>query len=105
MSRYRNTIQTTKKHNELTSQIEAYLIKEGFKKQEGSEIWKKGIGIMVGPQFVSFAVTDAGLEIEAWIKWALLPGVYVGEFDIHGFVGAIPKKLLRDRITTLEAFA
>ncbi len=105
MARYRNIVQSGKAPEALRSEIEAYLVREGFKLQEGSDVWKKGIGIMVGPQFVRFAVTSAGLELEAWIKWALLPGVYVGEFDIHGFVGAIPKKLLRDRIKAIEAMA
>lgn len=36
--------------------------------------------------------------LEAWIKFAILPGVYVGEMGTKGFVGALPKQLLKERV-------
>ena len=41
---------------------------------------------------------DGSYVLEAWIKFAILPGVYVGEMGTKGFVGALPKQLLKERV-------
>ena len=63
---------------------------------------KKGLGLMLGPQFVKMATAGDKLHLEAWTKFAVLPGWYVGEMGIKGFIAAVPKKKLRKRIQAIE---
>jgi len=42
------------------------------------------------------------VKLEAWIKFALLPGIYLGEIGIKGVMGAIPKRKLRHRVEEIE---
>ncbi len=57
---------------------------------------------MLGPQFVKLTLQGTRIELEAWIRFVLLPGVYVGEMGIDGLFGLIPKKLLKKRIQQIE---
>lgn len=60
---------------------------------------KKGVGLLTAPQFLKLSVNnDGSYVLEAWIKFAILPGVYVGEMGTKGFVGALPKQLLKERV-------
>ena len=80
-----------------------YLAQEGFTSvmYRGESVWKKGMGVMAGPQYVKVACQNGQVTLEAWVRFAILPGVYVGELGITGGLAAIPKKLLRDRVRTL----
>jgi hypothetical protein len=50
-------------------------------------------------------VRSGKLYLEAWLKFPILPGVYVGEFGIDGLFGVIPKRQLKVRVEAIEAFA
>lgn len=82
-----------------------FLTKEGFAQQEykGEVVWKKGHGLMTAPQFIKVTSEQGKLHLEAWIKFAWLPGVYSGEMDLSGFFGAVPKKMLKSRVDGLLA--
>lgn len=106
MARYKNTIETDRDPDELEEDIEAYLKDEGFKRIDRDEnIWKKGMGLVLGPQFIRFYAKPGRLKLEAWIKFALLPGVYIGEMGIDGFFAYIPKKKLKARVIEIERLA
>ena len=106
MARYINTIPTRKSPEELTRSIERYLREEGFKLFDPDQnIWKKGMGWMLGPQFIRFEVDPRELYLEAWIKFALLPGVYMGEMGIVGAFAFIPKRKLKARVIEIERMA
>lgn len=106
MSRYKNSIETDRDPDELFDDIEDYLKKNGFKLIDGDEnIWKKGMGLLLGPQFIRFRTAKGKLKLEAWIKFALLPFVYVGEMGIDGFFGVIPKKKLKAHVIKIERLA
>jgi hypothetical protein len=60
------------------------------------------MGLMLGPQFVRYESHPGQLVLEAWIKFALLPGVYFGEMGIDGMFAFIPKKLLKSRVIEIE---
>ena len=73
---------------------------EGFSGhiENGEQCMKKGSGIATGPQFVKISAMNGMYTLEAWIKFAVLPGVYAGEMDLKGATGAIPKKKLKGRV-------
>lgn len=101
MARYKNVIPLTIDIDQLRQDIEKYLISEGFNKIDSS-VWKKGIGMMTAPQFISFYFSGNSIVIEAWLKYAILPGLYFGEMGIDGFFGALPKQLLKGRVLNIE---
>lgn len=104
MSRYVNDIKTSKSPEEVCMIAEDYLSGEGFKKvdYQGEEVWKKGTGLALGPQFLKLIPGEGKVHVEAWIKFAILPGVFLGEMDTEGFVGAAPKRKLRKRVMAIE---
>ena len=83
--------------------IGGYLTQQGFRVvDQNQNIWQKGMGLMLGPQFVRFEAHPGQLRLEAWIKFALLPGVYIGEMGIDGFFAFIPKRNLKARVVEIE---
>ena len=83
---------------------EDYFQKEGFKlvPYKGEMLWKKGRGVLTAPQYIKLAYGQGIVHVEAFIRWTILPGVYVGEMALdNGFVGAIPKSMLMDKVNTL----
>lgn len=79
--------------------------KEGFvlTDYKGERVWKKGVGLMTAPQFVKTTCRQGGVQIEAWLKFAILPGVYCGEMGLNGFWGFAVKQMLRGRVEALIA--
>ena len=78
-----------------------FMYRENFEfvQKNGEQYWKKGVGLLTAPQFLKLSVNnDGSYVLEAWIKFAILPGVYVGEMGTKGFVGALPKQLLKERV-------
>ena len=104
MSRYVNDIKTRKSKGEVNRFIGEYLRNEGFKMvdYEGEQIWKKGTGLALGPQFMKVISSPGKVHIEAWIKFAILPGVFLGEMDTEGVFGAAPKRKLKKRVMAVE---
>lgn len=72
------------------------------RRDKGEDVWEKGVGLLLGPQFIKVAPEDGHLHLEAWVKGVLLPGLYVGEMGTEGLMGAFPKRQLKQRVTELE---
>lgn len=104
MSRYTNTIGTSLSAEEVAGVTSQYLRGEGFELSviDGQQVWKKGMGLLTAPQMILVGIVPGSVRVEAWIKFALLPGVYVGEMGLDGFFGAIPKQALKGRVKELE---
>jgi hypothetical protein len=104
MSRFAKDYKSKKSTAELQKTVDNFMAKEGFSpySYKGETVWKKGAGLMVAPQFMKFTVADGSVHLEAWVKYALLPGVYVGEMGINGVMLVIPKNLLRTKIIAFE---
>jgi hypothetical protein len=104
MSRYIKELPTNKSPEQIQVIANQFFDQEGFKQvtYKGEQAWKKGMGILTGPQYISVKVSPEIVKVEAWIKFALLPGVYLGELGLDGFVGAIPKSLLKGKVSRLE---
>jgi hypothetical protein len=105
MARYINTIETTKDMNTARFVAEDFFSKEGFVKinYKGEEVWKKGIGLLTTPQFFKVTYAEGKVYLQAWLKYAILPGVYLGEMGITGAFAFAIKKVLASRVKTLEA--
>ncbi|RPJ05407.1 MAG: hypothetical protein EHM28_12175 [Spirochaetaceae bacterium] len=104
MGRYINDIDSKKSEADLNKLIQDFMSKEGFKqfKYGQEQVWKKGMGILTGPQFMKTDAKAGKVHLEAWIKMALLPGVYVGEMGITGFFAFAIKAVLKKRVENLQ---
>ena len=104
MGRYRNEFILRGPSDQAIGQINSYLHGEGYEYTnfKGEMVYKKGHGIMSGPTFVKIETFGERVIVEAWIKFAALPGVYCGELGLDGFVGVIPKSMLQTRVQTVE---
>lgn len=100
MSRYTLSFVSPYTPQQVNGRFASYLINEGFelKTDKGENIWKKGVGLLTAPQYVKLTYHNNVYIIEAWLKFALLPGVYIGEMGLDGFVGCIPKSMLKSRV-------
>lgn len=103
MARFMTDFQANRPDDQVRQVVMDYLGKEGFHYTtvKGEPVWKKGMGLMAAPQFVKAECQDGRVHIEAWLKYALLPGVYVGELGLKGFFGIAIKKALKSRVDTL----
>ena len=106
MARYVNQIPAPVDPNAFTQPIADYMTKEGFQlvDYKGTKLWKKGVGVLTAPQYLSISYGPDFVRIEAFIRYALLPGVYVGEMGISGGFGAIPKSMLKSRVQQIEQY-
>lgn len=84
---------------------EDFLKKEGFvlTSLKGEVVWKKGVGVLSGPQFVKLQYSGGMVHLEAWIKYAILPGVYCGEMGLDGAMGFAVKAALKNKVNALVA--
>ena len=103
MSRFVQPFITAFNPQQVMNFINSYMQREGFEyvTKDGESYWKKGVGLLTAPQFIKITPTNNGYVLEAWLKWALFPGVYVGEMGLSGFVGAVPKAILKDRVDAI----
>lgn len=69
---------------------------------KGENVFKKGSGWVSAPTFFKISYFGTTVRIEAWLKTALLPGVYCGEHGIDGFYGWAVKDVLKGRVGQLE---
>jgi hypothetical protein len=106
MSRYVNQIKTPFNPVTLYQPLSEYLLREGFSQinYKGVRAWKKGMGILTAPQYVILSNGPDYIQLEAFLRFAILPGVYAGEMGITGFGGAIPKRLLKKRVEAIEQY-
>lgn len=106
MSRYLNEIPVNVDPNVFTQGITQYMQMEGFAltTYNGQQVWKKGMGLLTAPQYMMILYSAGTVRIEAFIKFAILPGVYLGEMGTAGAFGLIPKKMLAERVKTVENY-
>ncbi len=103
MSRYIQSFTSALPEQQVNNCVATYLTSEGFelKAENGEYIWKKGVGMLTAPQYIKLSYQNGVYVIEAWLKFAILPGVYVSEMGLTGFVGCIPKSMLKSRVDSL----
>ena len=105
MARYVNILPLQAPPEALFNAIHAYLTSEGYeyRQYKNENVFKKGMGLMAGPSFIKVSFSQNTVMVEAWMKFALLPGVYMGEMDLTGFTGAAVKGPLKKRVAQVEA--
>lgn len=105
MARYVNDFQMSAPPEPLFNAIHSYLISEGYTylQYDNENVFKKGKGLMCGPTFIKVSFAVNAVRVEAWMKYALFPGVYVGEIGLKGFVGAAAKGPLKNRVAQIES--
>lgn len=104
MARYIKDFYTTANSQTIHFSINQYLQNEGYEytQYEGEYVFKKGNGILTNPTFFKFSYMGNAVRMETWMKYALLPGVYVGELGVDGFIGCAVKGPWKKRIQQLE---
>jgi len=103
VSRFRKEVVLNKPEDFVNFIIKDFMEKEGFKYTvyNGENVWQLGHGWVASPQFIKTTYVNGVLTLEAWIKFAWLPGVYSGEMDLEGFFGALVKSALKEKINSL----
>jgi hypothetical protein len=104
MARQVVDVPTSKSQAEVEQVVTSFMTSEGFTRARYGryEVWKKGHGFSM-PQFLTADAVDGKVHIEAWLKYPILPGVYVGgELDTGSGIGFVMRKKLRDRVERLE---
>ena len=84
--------------------ISQFMSSKGFEytEYEGESVFKKGNGWIAAPTFVKVSFFGERARVEAWMKYALLPGVFVGELGMTGFVGCAAKGTMKNAATTID---
>ena len=103
MARYTVDFVSNRPDDQIRQIVTDYLTKEGFSytTYKGEEVWKKGVGLLTAPQFMKVNFANGQVHLEAWLKTAILPGVYVGEMGLKGIYAIAVKKPLKNRADTL----
>ena len=103
MSRYAISFLSPYSPQQVNNCFLSYMNSEGFKitTKKGESFWKKGVGLLTAPQCIKLTQQNNVYTLEAWLPFAVLPGVYVGEMGIDGFVGCLPKSFLEARVKQL----
>ncbi|MBO4288567.1 MAG: hypothetical protein J5865_00510 [Lachnospiraceae bacterium] len=105
MPRYISEFQTNVPAQYTFDAFNQYLSSEGYEYTnfKNEPVFKKGKGLATGPTFVKLTISDDLIvRIEAWCKYAILPGIYAGEMGLDGAAGVAIKKPLKQRIIYLE---
>ena len=94
MSRFIADYQSGKPDDFIKFVSEDFFAKEGFRQvnYKGETVWKKGVGFLTAPSFISFRYSQGNIHLEAWIK-------SFGEHGLDGFYGAVTKKALKTALT------
>lgn len=105
MSRYHNEFISSKSDSQLKLIADDYFSKEGFKlvNYKGQMVFKKGVGFLTAPQYIKLSFQNSNVILEAFLKYPIFIGVYVGEMGLKGFFAVVPKGLLKSKVETLES--
>ncbi len=103
MARHVVDFQVNRPDEEIRQIVTDYMSRAGFNytTYKNEQLWKKGVGMMAAPQFMKVNFQNGQVHIEAWLKYVILPGVYVGEMGVKGFWGWAIKKVLKERVEML----
>lgn len=103
MSRFRTQIQLNKPADFVDYIMQDFLGKElfNFRELKGEGVWQLGQGFLSCPQVIKYTYQNGLLTLEAWLRFALLPGVYIGEMGLTGFYGAALKSVLKNKVNNL----
>ncbi|MCL2881619.1 MAG: hypothetical protein FWF45_01810 [Coriobacteriia bacterium] len=103
MARFSYDFQTPYTPEQVNAFLNDFAQKEGFEftSRDGEQVLKKGSGWVTAPQFVKVLFSPGTVHIEAWIKFALLPGVYIGEQGLKGVFGFALKDVLKTRVRNI----
>jgi len=106
MARYQNAMQTPGPAEYYAPAINQYMVNEGFNliDYKGYKVWKKGVGVVTFPQYLSIQYRYNVIYIEAFIRVAVLPGVYGNEMGIDGALFFVPKNLLKGRVDAVQNY-
>ncbi|MDR0862395.1 MAG: hypothetical protein LBN30_06450 [Oscillospiraceae bacterium] len=106
MSRYINEIAVPTLPAQLEQELADYMAKEGFKliSYKGQSLWRKGYGLAMGPQYIGIYYSPDVIRLEAFVKFALAPGVYFGEMGLSGTLAAVLKQHLKPRVLVIERY-
>jgi hypothetical protein len=105
MSRYVNDLPTSLPRDEVVRIIGDYLTSQGFAYDRIGEeqVWTRGVGPAIVPQFVKAEPGDGVVHIEVWISDVpATPGAFTGEHDLRGLGSWAVKSTLRYRVRELE---
>lgn len=106
MGRYVRNYRIEEPGEVMFEKIKAYLFSEGYKYEffQNEAVFKKGNGIITAPTFFKVTYEADILRVEAWIKYALFPGVYGADMDLEGFYGFALKDVVKKRAMHIEQF-
>ena len=92
------------RYNEIQAMIQSALISDGFKLTDykGEQCYKKGSGMATAMQFIKVAINQNGFFLEAWLRSGVGNAYVGGEMGLEGVVGAIPKKMLSERVKKIH---
>lgn len=84
--------------------VHQFLTREGFEYTvyEQEQVFQKGNGWVLAPTFLKVTFAPDRVRLEAWIKMALMPGVFAGEYPIEGFYGCAAKGTMKNAVKTLD---
>ena len=104
MGRYTNIFSFNGDPRPLMDTIGKFLISEGYtyKVKNNEGFFQKGNGILTGPTFIKIQPSQGQMMVQAWMKYALLPGVYFGEIDLASPIGYAVKGPLKNRVSYIE---
>lgn len=104
MARHIKDYQFTGAPDILFNSLNQYLHSEGYEYEEldGESVFKKGQGWLTSPTLFKFSFSGNVVRMETWMKYALIPGVFVGEIGLTGMVGAAVKGPWKKRIDQIE---
>lgn len=70
---------------------------------QNENVFQKGTGLLTGLTFVKVSFYGQFVQVEAWMKFALFPGVFVGELGMTGFVGFAVKGTMKNAVHQIES--
>lgn len=103
-NRYRREYPLREEPQANFDRIYRYLLSQGFKYMQfqGEQVFRRGNGWLTAPTFVKVVYTADTVRVEAWIKLALLPGIFVGEYGLEGKLGFAAKGPMKRAVAWLD---
>ena len=103
MARTYYRIPYTCSFKELQANLEGCLESKGYFRymyKNVENVWKKGTGIATSMHFIKIEYDESNVMIWGWTA-AGLGSASMNEMGLTGFVGAVPKKMIRGTIEDL----